>query len=256
MLRILPARAAWIALSYSQTFLITAAIKFLETPSSKRAASHQYGLIGATGLIYIGIGVSTFRSMSLIADFRQVAEAATQAKRNRMVTIFRGSVVALIYEHALLYPSGADDLPAVTLMSADVDQLSNALMYASELFAIVTEIGIGIGLLWRQMGPVALAPIVLTLLSAWADTLLAKLQSKSRGVWLQAMQQRVGLTSAVLGSMRSVKLGGMTQVYATTLQDERVHEIRKAIKFRWLTVWQNTLGECRCQVVHVQSLMN
>jgi ATP-binding cassette subfamily C (CFTR/MRP) protein 1 len=166
-----------------------------------------------------------------------------QEKRNRMVVTFRGLVVSLIYDKALRYPSVVDDLPAVTLTSADVDQMSNAVLYASEVWAIIVEIGVGIGLLWRQMGPVALAPVFLTPITAGINTVLARLQGKRRGVWLEALQRRVGLTSMVLGSMKSVKLGNMSGTYATRLQEQRVLEVDKANRFRWLTVWQNTVGK-------------
>jgi ATP-binding cassette, subfamily C (CFTR/MRP), member 1 len=53
---ILP-RAAKIGLAYAQTFLIAAAIKYLETPIASREKNHGYGLIGATVLIYFGLTV-------------------------------------------------------------------------------------------------------------------------------------------------------------------------------------------------------
>jgi ATP-binding cassette, subfamily C (CFTR/MRP), member 1 len=154
---------------------------------------------------------------------------------------FRGSVVSLIYSKSLYYPLVADDLPAVTLMSGDVDQMSNAIMYASEVWAIIVEIGVGIGLLWRQMGTIALAPIVLTSITAPLNTILARLQRKRRGIWLGAMQKRVGLTSKILDSMKSIKLSGISNNFAERLQQERLQEVRKANRFRWLTVWQNTV---------------
>jgi ATP-binding cassette, subfamily C (CFTR/MRP), member 1 len=158
-----------------------------------------------------------------------------------MVTTFRGSAISLIYDRVFHYPSIPDDLPAVTLISADVEQMSNALLYASEIWAILAEVGIGIGLLWRQIGPVSIAPVLLTAVAAGINTLLARMQGKSRRIWLQAMQRRIGLTSAVLSSMKSVKLAGMSDAIAELLQEERVNEIAKASSFRWLTVWQNTV---------------
>jgi ATP-binding cassette subfamily C (CFTR/MRP) protein 1 len=160
-----------------------------------------------------------------------------------MVATFRGSVVSLIYDKALHHHSTADDLSAVTLMSADIDQMSNAIMYASEVWAIIAEVGIGTGLLWRQMGPVALAPVILTAITAGINTVLARSQGKRRGAWLEVMQRRIGLTSKVLGSMKSVKLGGMSETSAKLLQEARVLEVDKANTFRWLTVWQNTVGK-------------
>jgi ATP-binding cassette, subfamily C (CFTR/MRP), member 1 len=60
-LRTMPPRAVRIALNYSQAFLITAALEFLERPVSQRDVSHAYGLIGATALIYIATAVSSQR---------------------------------------------------------------------------------------------------------------------------------------------------------------------------------------------------
>lgn len=158
-----------------------------------------------------------------------------------MLTTFRGSTLSLIYDRLSHYPSVSDDLPAVTLISADIDQLSNALLYASEVWATIAEVGIGIGLLWRQIGPISLAPIFLTVMAAGINTWLARMQGGSRKIWLQAMQKRIGLTSAVLSSMKSIKLAGMSDTQAHLLQEERVTEIAKACTFRWLTVCQNTV---------------
>lgn len=46
------------ALSYAQTFLITDAIVYLETPAQFRDVRHAYGLIGAAAIIYTGTAVS------------------------------------------------------------------------------------------------------------------------------------------------------------------------------------------------------
>jgi hypothetical protein len=46
-----------IAISYAETFLITAAINYLETPPQIRNVNHAYGLIGAAAIIYTGNAV-------------------------------------------------------------------------------------------------------------------------------------------------------------------------------------------------------
>jgi hypothetical protein len=58
VLRTMPPRLAITGFTYSQTFLINAAIRYLETPAPLRNTNHAYGLIGATALIYIGIAAS------------------------------------------------------------------------------------------------------------------------------------------------------------------------------------------------------
>jgi ATP-binding cassette, subfamily C (CFTR/MRP), member 1 len=57
LLRTIIPRAALIGFKYSQTFLITAAIKYLDTSTEKRDINHAYGLIGAAALIYLGLAV-------------------------------------------------------------------------------------------------------------------------------------------------------------------------------------------------------
>jgi ATP-binding cassette subfamily C (CFTR/MRP) protein 1 len=53
----IPPRAAMMALSYAQTFLITDAIVYLETPAQFRDVRRAYGLIGAAAIIYTGTAV-------------------------------------------------------------------------------------------------------------------------------------------------------------------------------------------------------
>ena len=57
-LQTVPPRLALTGFTYAQTFLITAAINYLELPSQLRDINHAYGLIGATALIYCGIAVN------------------------------------------------------------------------------------------------------------------------------------------------------------------------------------------------------
>jgi hypothetical protein len=61
VLRTMPPRLAITGLTYSQTFLINAAIGYLDTPAPLRNINHAYGLIGATAFIYAGIAVGSAR---------------------------------------------------------------------------------------------------------------------------------------------------------------------------------------------------
>ena len=172
----------------------------------------------------------------------QIARANQQGKINRMIAVYRGLTVALIYDKSLHYPAVESDLPAVTLMSTDIDQITEAVVYNANLWANLTETGIGVWLVWRQMGPIALAPILVVILCSVGSLWMGWLQGKARGVWVQAVQRRIGFTARALGSMKSVKLAGMADISAKLLQVEREREIDKAIKLRWCLVWQNAIG--------------
>jgi ATP-binding cassette subfamily C (CFTR/MRP) protein 1 len=59
--------------------------------------------------------------------------------------------------------------------------------------------------------------------------------------WVKSVQRRVGVTSTVLRSMKSVKLAGLAASMGELLQAERGRELKKAIKFRRIMVWTNAV---------------
>lgn len=69
----IPPRAAMMALSYAQTFLITDAIVYLETPAQFRDVRRAYGLIGAAAIIYTGTAVSVVQEESFEYGLRFAA---------------------------------------------------------------------------------------------------------------------------------------------------------------------------------------
>jgi ATP-binding cassette subfamily C (CFTR/MRP) protein 1 len=172
-----------------------------------------------------------------------------------MNAIYRGATVALIYDKSLQYPAVEGELPAVTLMATDIDQIMEAITYSANLWANLTETGIGTWLVWRQMGPIALAPILVVVVCTSMSIWIGRLQGKYRGVWVQALQRRVGFTARTLGSMKSVKLAGMANISAKLLQKERKRELDKARNFRWTMVWNNTLGKSTQLHYHIARLI-
>jgi hypothetical protein len=64
----IPAKAASIAARYSQTFVMAAAIRYLETPSHERSRDYAYGLIVATALSYFGSMVSIMEKLKVSTD--------------------------------------------------------------------------------------------------------------------------------------------------------------------------------------------
>jgi ATP-binding cassette subfamily C (CFTR/MRP) protein 1 len=160
-----------------------------------------------------------------------------------MLAIYRGSTISLIYNQSLRYPAKDSDLPAVTLMSSDVDQLSSAIMFGSNIWANLVTISIGIWLVWRQLGPIALAPILVAVVCSGGSVWIGKAQGRYRGIWIQALQRRIGFTSRNLGNMKGIKMTGMSECAAGLLQGERTRELEMQRDFRWSNVLQNSIGE-------------
>ena len=64
-----------------------------------------------------------------------------------------------------------------------------------------------------------------------------------QALWLEAIEQRIAATTAMLTSMRGVKMTGLTEVLREDLQRLRVEELTISRKFRKLLIW--TMGICQ-----------
>lgn len=62
-------------------------------------------------------------------------------------------------------------------------------------------------------------------------------------IWVAAVQQRISATASMLGSMKAVKMMGLTDFMANIIQVERIRELDFQRQFRWLTFWINVVGE-------------
>jgi ATP-binding cassette, subfamily C (CFTR/MRP), member 1 len=85
-------------------------------------------------------------------------------KLYKVTSQFRGTTSSLLYAQALIKQAGYNELAPVTLMSTDVDRMTMSLTRVMELWAQFIEVSLGIWLLWRQVGAVAVAPLVITLI--------------------------------------------------------------------------------------------
>ncbi|GKZ48059.1 hypothetical protein AbraIFM66951_011809 [Aspergillus brasiliensis] len=211
VLRTIFPRLCLIGFSYAQTFFIQRALEHLQRPNTQLIRNEGYGLIGAAALIYGGIAVSTVHYKHQLF---------------RMITMFRGAAVALIYDHTMVLPDGTrDESAAVTLMSTDIDMIARSLEQASEMWARLVEIAIGIWLLERQL----------------AAMYMATFMPARQKVWVGAIQRRVSIISTALKSMKSVKMLGLSEVLANSLQAQRERELDLSRDFRWLIVWLNVM---------------
>jgi ATP-binding cassette subfamily C (CFTR/MRP) protein 1 len=67
----------------------------------------------------------------------------------------------------------------------------------------------------------------------------------SQAEWVKSVQRRIGVTSTILRSMKSVKLAGLAVSMGDLIQAERVRELKRALKFRWVLVLTNAVGTCK-----------
>ena len=60
--------------------------------------------------------------------------------------------------------------------------------------------------------------------------------------WNDATQARISMTSSILGSMKSVKMLGISEGIASQIQDLRQEELDMAKKVRWMMFAYNASG--------------
>ena len=68
-------------------------------------------------------------------------------------------------------------------------------------------------------------------------------------LWVESVQRRVAITSSMLGSMKSVKMMGLSDTMSSTIQGQRIRELDLSKKLRILSVWRESI--CRSMVCFV-----
>ncbi|PYH48029.1 putative multidrug resistance protein [Aspergillus saccharolyticus JOP 1030-1] len=227
LLRTVFPRLCLIGFTYAQPFLITRVISYVSDTSPARSKSDGYGLIAATGVVYLGIALST---------------AHYQHQVYRMITMFRGAMVAQIYAKSLSLTEAPDESAAVTLMSTDVDRVAFSLRQIAEVWARTVELAIGLWLLERQVGWICIGPTVALVGSFYASLQVAKRIGPAQKAWVGAVQRRVALTSSLLGGMKSIKMMGMSERMNRTIQGQRLRELHLGASFRVFGIWRNTIS--------------
>ena len=192
--------------------------------------------------------------------------------------MFRGAAIGLIYNRTLSLRDGVyDEAAAVTLQSTDIERLLVSLISVNvssrtfdvywsqadenkEVWSGLFEVAIGIWLLSRQLGAVSVTPVIVILSSflpkdetfdhswsmsgcTYSNSLVAKSIGNRQANWAAAVQRRVAITSSMLGSMKSVKMMGLSTMMTDTIQGQRQRELDLGAKYRWSNVWLNSIGK-------------
>jgi len=260
-------RLCFIGFSFAQPFLINRTIDFVGKPVTESTKSISYGIIGATVLIYVGLGVSErFRELLFRHTLTpyQVSRCHYKHKTYQVITMFRGALASLIFRKTTNLALGAlDDSAAMTLMSTDIDSIANGLQNMHEIWANAIEVGLGIYLLERQVGIACVFVVIPAVGKETASPLqalccirptevitvctlsisrVARSMGPTRMIWNRAIQKRVAVTSSTLGQMKGIKIMGLTDCLSSAIQNQRVTELELSKQFRMLIVWANMIG--------------
>ncbi|GLA30099.1 hypothetical protein AnigIFM63326_008296 [Aspergillus niger] len=212
-----------IGVKFTQPYLIQDTTRLVMDPveSQKWPA---WRLIGIYALIYTGIAL---------------LGATSKHQMNRLVVSIRAGLVSLIYNKSVdLSINAVQKKAALTLMSTDIDRITMSCADVHHAWAAVIEVAVALYLLYAQLGVGFLAPGLCFACAVVAMAACTRLYPRYQNAWVETIQERTSITSTILGSIRNLKLLGLSAVIGSLLQRLRIHENVVARKIRWITVVQ------------------
>lgn len=149
LLSAFPPRLALIGFQFCQVFLLNRAIAFSQQPANANTTNEGYGLIGAYFIVYCGIAFT-------MAQYQHLTY--------RAITMARGGLISMLFaKSSFLEANKADSASSLTLMSADIERITNGWQTMHEIWASVIEIAIAIYLLERQLGVACTIPLAVAI---------------------------------------------------------------------------------------------
>lgn len=81
----------------------------------------------------------------------------------RLLTMVRGSLIGMIFNHSLRIPASDDggSASAVSLMSTDMERIQQTLQWVLNVGPAAIQVGLGLWILSVFMGPVSVAPLLI-----------------------------------------------------------------------------------------------
>ena len=223
-----PARACVVAFNFCQPLLLERSLSFFNSPVNNDSNNVGYGLIGAYIMVYCGLGISMGQYQHLTY---------------RGITMVRGILITMLYKKAsCLTLTDTDPANSVTLMSADVERITQGWQTMHEIWANSVEIALAIYLLERQLGVSCVVPVCVALFALIGSLVGMSFVVARQAKWLEAIERRISSTSGMLGSIKGVKMLGLQDSFMKFVHGLRLDELDISKKFRTLLVYNMAFG--------------
>lgn len=212
-------RAMLLVFTVCQPLVLGRFLQFLQDPGE--TVSIGYGLIGAYGLVYLGIALST---------------AFYSHQNTSGLAMLRASLISAIFSRSTELSTGdVADSAAVTLMSSDVDAIIRAWRQLHEIWATLIQVPVAVWLLSTHIGWACVGPLVMCVLGLAVCVFCGPMSKRFMMAWMGKIQQRVGITSTMLGHIRSIKMSGLGPKLGSSIAQLRRDEIDTAAPFRMIS---------------------
>lgn len=228
-------RCVKIGTTLSQPYLITAMIDFVQARDGDR--NKGYGLIVAFALNYSLLAISSSWSAYNVARFS---------------TKLRSSLISLIYEQTLRSPSKDVDLSSATvLMNVDVEKLIAGVRFIHEIWALMISAGVALYILYTHLGIAFVAPLIAVFACTGACAWIGNYMKARQLLWTAATQVRVTRIASAIGSMKGIRMLGLSETVLHKLTGLRVAEVGAQRGLRKLLIWVLLVSNTMFQMVSV-----
>ncbi|KAF4858699.1 ABC transporter atnG [Colletotrichum siamense] len=206
-----------------QPLLIKAILKYLQDTRAEDVAYEQDNfMILGTVLVYLGIAVSGSIYWQL---------------HLRNLTKIRGLLVGAVYRKLTTVNSIQAENAAVTLMSTDVERVTQGLRVFHEAWANLVEVAIAVWLLQRELHMGSIAPVAIAIACFLITLCVNKFTMPRQNRWMDALQTRINRTVSVLSQIKSIRMLGLEKQSEQALNALRVKELQLANGFRMMMVF-------------------
>ncbi|KXH42483.1 ABC transporter [Colletotrichum nymphaeae SA-01] len=222
-------RVGMVVFGLTQPLLVQTTIEYIQNHSDK-PISYGQTLIAAFAITYLGLAISTRWSGQLT---------------HRIITRIRGALIAIIYQNMLtLRAETGNSQAAVALVSTEVERITVAAQWCVAIVPNLIQLGFAMWIMSEQLGAVSVAPIIIALFSVSAGIRTGQLIPPRQRRWMQAIQKRVGITTEIIGSVKGVKMSGLTSTVQDQIQGLRDFELDESKKFRRVQILNVLIGQC------------
>ncbi|KAF7554083.1 hypothetical protein G7Z17_g3181 [Cylindrodendrum hubeiense] len=171
--------------------------------------------------------------------------ALSSYQTTRFITRVKGGLIGLVYQETMkVTTANLGEITATALMGTDVERIGYTFVQIHEIWASIIEIGVAIWLLEQHVFLACLAPVTVILISIGITVSMSNSAKKAQVVWIEKVQERLRITSTMLGDMKAVKQLGLSKEITDIIRKLRQVEIRASRAYRKLLVWNVLLSEC------------
>ncbi|KAF4899270.1 ABC transporter atnG [Colletotrichum fructicola] len=205
-----------------QPLLIKAILMYLQNARTEDGShgTDNFMILGAV-VVYTGIAVAG--SIYWQLHLRNLAK-------------IRGLLVGAVYQKLTTVATAQHENAAVTLMSTDVERVTQGLRVFHEAWANVVEVGIAVWLLQRELQTGSIAPVAIAIACFLVTLCVNKFTMPRQNRWMEALQARINRTVSVLSQIKSIKMIGLGEQSEKVLDALRVKELQFANGFRMIMV--------------------